>query len=58
MATITLIEENIYLGLAYSFKSLVHYRYAEGHGRLQADMVFGAGAESSTYGSAGSRKEL
>jgi hypothetical protein len=50
--------ENIYLGLAYSFKSLVHYRYAEGHGRLQADMVFGAGAESSTYGSAGSRKEL
>jgi len=33
-------------------------RYAEEHGGVQADMVLRGGAESSTSGSAGSRKEL
>ena len=31
----TLRMENIYLGLAYSFRGLVHYHY----GSLQADMA-------------------
>ena len=35
MARATLIKESISLGLAYSFRGLVHYH----HGSMQADMV-------------------
>jgi hypothetical protein len=39
MTTATLIKENISLGLAYSFRGLVHYHHERKHGRIQADMV-------------------
>jgi hypothetical protein len=32
-------KENIYLGLAYSFRGLVHYHHGRKHGTVQADMV-------------------
>jgi hypothetical protein len=35
----TLIEENIYLELAYSFKGLVYYHHGEVQSSRQADMV-------------------
>lgn len=35
----TLKKENISSGLAYSFRSLVHYRHGRKHGGVQADMV-------------------
>ena len=37
MATLT--KENIELGLAYSFRGLVHYHQGRKHGSIQADMV-------------------
>ena len=46
----TPIKENISLGLAYSFRGLIHHPYEGGHGSMQA--------ESSTLGSAGSREAL
>ena len=39
MAKATLIKENISLGLAYSFRGLVHYHHGGKRGRIQADMV-------------------
>ena len=42
MTKATLIKANIQLGLAYSFKGLVHYHHGERrweHGSLQADLV-------------------
>jgi hypothetical protein len=33
------IKENIYLGLAYSFRDLIHYYHGGMHGSMQADMV-------------------
>jgi hypothetical protein len=35
----TLIKDNIELGLAYSFRGLVHYHHCRKHGGMQADMV-------------------
>jgi hypothetical protein len=32
----TLIKENISLGLAYSFRGLLHYHHGGEHGRVQA----------------------
>jgi hypothetical protein len=34
----TLIKGNISLGLAYSFRGLVHYHHGGEHGGTQADM--------------------
>ena len=34
-----LIKENIYMGLACSFRGLVHYHHGRKHGRIQTDMV-------------------
>ena len=31
----TIIKESSYLGLAYSFKGLVHYRHSRAHGDIQ-----------------------
>jgi hypothetical protein len=39
MTLAILIKENIYLGLAYRFRALVHYHHGGKHGSLQADMV-------------------
>ena len=39
MTKATLIKENIYLGLAYSFRGLVHYHHGEKNGSIQVDMV-------------------
>ena len=39
MTTATLIKEDIYWRLAYSFRGLVHYDHGEKHGSIQADMV-------------------
>jgi len=39
MAKVTLIKANISLGLAYSFKGLVHYHHSRNHGTRQTDMV-------------------
>ena len=39
MTKATLIKENIELGLAYSFRGLVHYHHGGKHGCMQADMV-------------------
>jgi hypothetical protein len=39
IAKATLIKANIYFGLAYSFRSLVHYHYSQKHSSMQADMV-------------------
>ena len=38
MTTATLIKENSYLGLDYSFRGLVHYPHVRKHGSTQADM--------------------
>ena len=37
MATLT--KENIELGLAYSFRGLVHYHHGGKHGSIQAGLV-------------------
>jgi hypothetical protein len=34
-----LIKENISLGLAYSFRGLVHYCHSKKYGGMQANMV-------------------
>jgi hypothetical protein len=39
MTMTTLTEENISLGLAYSFRDLVHYHHDRKHGGMLADMV-------------------
>ena len=39
MTMATLIKDNIELGLAYSFRGLVHYHHGRKHGGMQADMV-------------------
>jgi hypothetical protein len=39
MTTVTLIKDNIYLGLSYSFRGSVHYHHGRKHGSVQADMV-------------------
>ena len=39
MIKATLIKENISLGLAYSFRGLVHYHHGEKHDSSEADMV-------------------
>ena len=39
MTKASLIKANIYLGLAYSFKGLVHYPHGGKHGSIQADLV-------------------
>jgi hypothetical protein len=39
MITAALVKENIELGLAYSFRGLVHYPHGGKHGSIQADMV-------------------
>jgi hypothetical protein len=36
---VNLIKESIYLGLAYSFRGLVHYHHCVKHISTQADMV-------------------
>jgi hypothetical protein len=35
----THIKDNIYLGLAYNFRGLVHYHHGKQHGTMQVDMV-------------------
>jgi hypothetical protein len=35
----TLINKNIQLGLAYSFRGLVHYYHGRNHGSMQVDMM-------------------
>ena len=39
MTKVTLIKENISLGLAYRFRGSVHYHHDRKHGSLQADIV-------------------
>lgn len=39
MTMATLIKENTSLGLAYSFRGLVHYFHGEKHDSIQADTV-------------------
>ena len=39
MTMATLIKESISLGLAYSFRGLVHYHHGKKYGGMQADMV-------------------
>ena len=39
MTKATLTKANIELGLAYSFRGLVHYQHGRKHGNMQADMV-------------------
>ena len=39
MTIVTLMKEKIELGLAYSFRGLVHYCHDEKHGTRQAHMV-------------------
>jgi hypothetical protein len=39
MTKATLIKENIELGLAYSFRGVVHYHQGGKHGSMQVDMV-------------------
>ena len=38
MSKATLIKENILLGLAYSFRGLVHYHHGGEHGSVQAEI--------------------
>lgn len=33
------IKENIYLGLAYSFRGLIRYHHGEKHDGMQADIL-------------------
>jgi hypothetical protein len=35
----TLIKDNIYLGLPYSFRGSVHYHHGRKHGSVQAGMA-------------------
>lgn len=51
-----LIEKGIYLGLAYSFRGLVHCYHAREHWQYTGRHGAGEAAESSTYKSSGSRK--
>ena len=46
--TATLLKKNVKLGLAYSFRGLVHYHHGRKHGSTQARHGAGEGAESST----------
>jgi hypothetical protein len=39
MTKVTLIKDNIKLGLAYSFRGSVHHHHDEKHGSIQAGMV-------------------
>ena len=39
MTKASLIKENIELGLAYSFRGVVHYHQGGKHGSMQVDMV-------------------
>jgi hypothetical protein len=39
MIKATLTMENILMGLAYSFRGLVHYHHGGKHGSVQADML-------------------
>jgi hypothetical protein len=39
MATTTLIKENSSLGMAYSFRGLIHYHHGGKNGNFQADVV-------------------
>lgn len=39
MTKVTLIKEKMSLGMAYRFRSSVHYDHAGNHGSIQADMV-------------------
>jgi hypothetical protein len=39
MTKATLIKANILLGLAYSFRGLIHYHLSRKHGGIQADIV-------------------
>ena len=39
MTMATLINENISLGLAYSFRGFVHYHHGEKHDSIHEDMV-------------------
>jgi hypothetical protein len=39
MTKANLIKENIYLGLAHSFRDLIHYHHSRKDGSIQADMV-------------------
>ena len=55
MITATLIKENIYFGMAYSFRGLVLYCHGKKHSGTQAVLVLYRQL-SSTSGSAGSRK--
>jgi hypothetical protein len=48
MTKATLMKENISLGLAYSFRGLVHYHHSGKHGNVQADMVLEMELKSST----------
>jgi hypothetical protein len=48
MTKATLIKDNIYLGLAYSFRDLVHYQNGGKHGSVQADEVLEEPRVSST----------
>jgi hypothetical protein len=55
MTKATVTKESIQLGLAYSFRDLIHYRH---EGSIQADMVLEKELRVS-YGSAGSmRREI
>ena len=39
MTMVTLIRENISLGLAYRFRGLVHYHHGGKHGSVQVDLL-------------------
>jgi hypothetical protein len=39
MTMAALIKEDISLGLAYSFRGLVHYHHDKKYGRMQADVL-------------------
>jgi hypothetical protein len=41
MTKATLTKENISLGVAYSFRGLVHYCHGRKYGSIQTDMVLG-----------------
>jgi hypothetical protein len=48
MTKATLMKENIPLGLAYSFRGLVHYPHGRKHGSEQAHMVLEKELKNST----------
>lgn len=45
MDTATLIKENIYLALAYSFRSSVHFCHGGKHEDMLADKMLGRSSE-------------